>query len=981
MTMPGIATRWAVVRLRFAGPTASMYYRDSRRRSRHFSWDWRLVRPPGIYPTTSELAGLTTLLESLMHGLPPGRTGPHNTGPVPVAVFLGAPPLPGLDELDEFQRLIGPIELDRIQLARLSGKSVHRARFDLPFRVLGLGPVASAALEGFRSAGWYGQSVDVQEFGFVIDQDDHRDALLGGLPRDIVLVDSPEGVHTIRRQPIARRPRLIILLDDRGERFDDLPLPSGVALLRVRPGPSREVGKFIKAFFYGLIHDLPLHESLKAAIREVRPAFRAILVADPKSNESLRIRDALLQIKRRSDRWEMSLPELNVDPFLMRLAETEGVDPHAIRHFRSHFNRTANRNIIEPLGEMRGWTRDVRSLPQNFAMFEQEAEGLVPLASLHATSLRLAGLEAGVREDALRIGQDPSVRALLREHQNRVFDVSVERLDTEPILTSVASSSTLAAGRVYQLRVHIGNRAEDSIVTGAAPPLDPLLPDDESGHELEVAVQGKDFKVLSASVRTLQLPPLGASEPVYFRVRTPRIPMKAELRLYLYYRNHLIQSWLLRAAVEMAEFVFSDGQGVVCSMEFTRTERFADLDERKERSFSIGANHSQGAGTHNLFLKGLHAGEEVTLNPLAFGPQVASFQSLLHSAIADPATGNARQYPMTIPGQPASLEAADFLRSFARQGSTLHHGLFARADAKMRDALHKLRDNDNETIQVIRFDPTYVFPWLLIYDYLLPDEVSGQPPAPVCLGVGVDVNGVVTRCPHTHADRVFCVNGFWGVRHQLEEMFGQGKNTDSTIIRAPRDGIRVVADATLADGRGLLQRLQSAFPTDVTEGPHDQVPLLEILWKEPPERPSILIVLGHIDTEDIANQPTGLRLVLRPNASWLTCERIAERTEPRWGQPRTIVLMMGCESGAITAETINNFTTAWDSAGAGAIIGAEAIIDSALASRLAETVTADLWSGKSLGVSMTEFRRTLMHQGNPTALVFHAIGDLDLTLQ
>ena len=44
-------------------------------------------------------------------------------------------------------------------------------------------------------------------------------------------------------------------------------------------------------------------------------------------------------------------------------------------------------------------------------------------------------------------------------------------------------------------------------------------------------------------------------------------------------------------------------------------------------------------------------------------------------------------------------------------------------------------------------------------------------------------------------------------------------------------------------------------------------------------------------------------------------------------------------------------------------------------------LTDALWSGDSLGTALTDFRRMTLAAGNPLALLFHAIGDVDLTLQ
>src|SRR6185369_11843804 len=106
------------------------------------------------------------------------------------------------------------------------------------------------------------------------------------------------------------------------------------------------------------------------------------------------------------------------------------------------------------------------------------------------------------------------------------------------------ATATLEAGALYRLRVHIGNRLPESLVVGPQPPLDPLLPKtDALGYALEVVVQAKDFAIVGDRTRQLFLPQFGGSAPVSFSVRAPRSLGSAALRVHVYYRNHLLQSY------------------------------------------------------------------------------------------------------------------------------------------------------------------------------------------------------------------------------------------------------------------------------------------------------------------------------------------------------------------------------------------------------------------------------------------------------
>jgi hypothetical protein len=305
-------------------------------------------------------------------------------------------------------------------------------------------------------------------------------------------------------------------------------------------------------------------------------------------------------------------------------------------------------------------------------------------------------------------------------------------------------------------------------------------------------------------------------------------------------------------------------------------------------------------------------------------------------------------------------------------------------ETPLRPALVEVAQGFDKKLQVIRFDDNFVFPWVILYDFPLPVEIVGQNASPVCLGVTADASGKPVQCSHTADTPAYCVRGFWGIRHYVEEMIGKGTNTKPSIAKIANNAVRIVADTTLTPSARLIANLNTSLGvSQVTAGPLDPDKLLDLLWANPPERPSILIVLGHLAKKPITGEPDGARIVLVPKSKWLLRQKIAERyTKERvgWRQPRSIVLLMACESAATEVATVNDFVTAWNAAGAGAIVGTECVVGADLAASLAESVTTELWNGKTLGQAMTSFRRGEVTRGNPLGLVFHAIGDVDLTV-
>jgi hypothetical protein len=109
-------------------------------------------------------------------------------------------------------------------------------------------------------------------------------------------------------------------------------------------------------------------------------------------------------------------------------------------------------------------------------------------------------------------------------------------------------------------------------------------------------------------------------------------------------------------------------------------------------------------------------------------------------------------------------------------------------------------------------------------------------------------------------------------------------------------------------------------------------------------------------------------------------KRMVDHFPDTWQTPRPIVFLMACESAVTTVATLNDFVTAWNGAGAAAIVGTEAVVDSELAAACAAEIVQTLWNGATLGEAFSGFRKKLLEGGNPLGFLFQAIGDVDLVL-
>ena len=127
----------------------------------------------------------------------------------------------------------------------------------------------------------------------------------------------------------------------------------------------------------------------------------------------------------------------------------------------------------------------------------------------------------------------------------------------------------------------------------------------------------------------------------------------------------------------------------------------------------------------------------------------------------------------------------------------------------------------------------------------------------------------------------------------------------------------------------------------------------------------------------IAGEPEGPRIVLP--GGWLQASDITDHQieEDRWvAQPRTLALLMACESAAMESDSLNDFVLAFASAGAAAVVGTEVNTFSGIAAEFALEVTAMVWlnRGTQIGEAIRRFRLALASGRNPLGFVFTAYG-------
>jgi hypothetical protein len=971
---------------------------------------WRLYLPPGF-----EL-----MIEAALSDLPSKREGPHANGPAPLAIFIELPPAlrsyePALWEEGLRSMLPASVNSDQVQFVHLAHSQwITPSSFRLPLRVLALGERCDSALGKLRRAGWYENDLDVQQYGIHLEKLGRQSALdaLRETTRDIVLADDDwietalEAVEDLSAVS-ENLPRLIIFLGSPRSRqvVERMSVPLGLSVLWVplkfyayEDENVDGLSEFIKAFIYGIIHDYPLHEALRSAIRPGQNTgylevllSSPILFGDPESNNSLRMSEAVSQLMDDAARLNTSVSVISNEELTDFIERIGGeVTSKSAEQPLSHMLRLAASDSADA-GFIRTAMESTRNLSFNF---QREDWGMAPVARVEA-AVAMAHRSERSMSDALTViaGYSDYVETL-RQNQDRRVDVAIQELDSVPLNKPVEKQTTLRAGARYRLRMHIGNQMPDSLVVGETAPIDPLLPELEKaqGYDLEVVLFENDFELLSKRVEKIRLPLLGGSKPIYFTIRAPQQTGRAQARLAIYHENHLLQSFLLDAVVG-GESVF-DAEGAQVRLSFSRTAKFTNLADLPPRAISIGVNESPGGETHRFMVKSTTDAQPLRLPETVIAEQIKTFRDILLNATVD--SSNEPRFNTYIPpGTPPTAEFHEVVRKLADVGNELFRRVFKEASGPMRDEIRRLAKLSDETIQVIRHNANYAFPWTVMYDFKTPDLRPGDPTPLVCMGSNGPVNATTATpssadeprpfaCGHGPDDRVYCIWGFWGVRHKIEELVAIGdslKNAVQKITPSPTGPVAALLIGTPDQYTAEMEtQLQATLGSQLVPLTSNE-DLLDLLWTQG-KRPAVLIMLGHMETKPA---PQRFELGQPPNEKWLLSKTIDEFIVDRkeWDtQPRTLVLFMACSSGATELATLNDFVTSWITAGSAAIVGTECLTFSRLVARFAREVTIDLLAKKpkSLGDAVMAFNRRMISSGNPLGFVFNSLGDADLSV-
>jgi hypothetical protein len=418
----------------------------------------------------------------------------------------------------------------------------------------------------------------------------------------------------------------------------------------------------------------------------------------------------------------------------------------------------------------------------------------------------------------------------------------------------------------------------------------------------------------------------------------------------------------------------------------TCTERFANLAGITPRVLLIGVNEGSGNRTHTLTVKRGGKAEALHLTEGVLQDALQRVREQLTKATYD--AGGGPRFPEAPATSERRAEFDDVIAQLAYAGHKLYNAVWTRVSCNFqKEALNAVRDRADDVIQIVHYDQNYLFPWSALYDFPTPPELKAK----VCHeftqkngdGSIYSCQQCLGNCVHPDKEKAFCVYGFWGQRHQIEQVLHTPFKQEDAItgLKPVRDGAVLVAvgltggiAATLA--ADLAKELGQQWVREVTQSED----VLTELWSDA-RRPIILLLVGHYETRDLPGQPPGPRLIL-PGQKWLQADQIIDRAQKekrKWTPPNPIVVIAACKTTAADLRTLVDFLGAFADSRAAAVVGTETVIFEGLARRFGKEIATAIFKGETLGGAVVGFRRRLLQEDNPLGFVLTPYGDADLT--
>ncbi|UCE06737.1 MAG: CHAT domain-containing protein [bacterium] len=548
----------------------------------------------------------------------------------------------------------------------------------------------------------------------------------------------------------------------------------------------------------------------------------------------------------------------------------------------------------------------------------------------------------------------------------------------------------IKSGDVFRIRIDIGD-IKDTATEEDVPIPEELLPD--GPLELDIMLSSTDFEVNvdpsfelqtnhNIAIGKMTLPDDGGpaktlddNEYLYFYLKAPDFPTTARARIGYYYRNHLVQCFLLTASIGEKEGVYSFLVDYTLSENYSNLNPLADLPERDHISIFTNDNNN---GERTLVVKA--DGTNGDSNMCVYKLKESAINSIMENLRDTVYSEIGFSKKDLINGRSLNRMRKD-LEKLAEIGWSLFSTVSSDC---MRTWLKRNQESKRVLIDVTRpKEHTYSFPWQFFYD--IPLIEGGE--RTFCKVIHeleeiISEKPSIYKCPHEkdHQFDILCPFGFWGFRFRIQQHAGKGKEPYLNILLGNEIEMLVANTTDVKSIEDLGSHLKNLKATMERKGGRvtNKVKKLEVL--ESMGNPNLPLIYFYCHGYRTKGYESTTYLSVGENGK-ITVEDFGAYYDLWYSQyglqeykkkTKPLVFINACHSIEINPDTLGSFLESFmERQFASGIIGTEVSVDRMLAMDFANKFYSKFINeGKSVGAAIHETRISYLAQNSLFGLIY-----------
>jgi hypothetical protein len=532
----------------------------------------------------------------------------------------------------------------------------------------------------------------------------------------------------------------------------------------------------------------------------------------------------------------------------------------------------------------------------------------------------------------------------------------------------------------FRLRLDLGKLGETQVTSPEAFPeakpredvwLDVMASssDFQVGNSFEAlhAGAGAHARLFLPADRTKPAVTDDGKKNVIFSLQAPKQTMQARARIGFYYRDALLQSFLLSTDLSDNPHNFS------IDVDFTIGREFQALEQISDRPRISVLLNDNGGGSHQITARARVSEQELGSASFEVPHEDGKLAAMLRKAMSDRAPAKRERTRGELIADLGDL-------------APLGWRMYSAFSSGLESLLYQLENQPDEAIVSISrpFDSTYTLPWGAVYDIPLESNPQICPLVSEWDGTSPLFVGSPRSCPRQNQGdhyNVLCPFGFWGFRYSIEQVSTQDEVTRSVPISeaAPRMAAILtqeqidpkVLDAHVAE---LAQLFTAALAFPAVGVAKDRAKAQELLGT-----PLSLVYFYCHGVHPDGNDPNtylqigkGEKITTDDYTAWMKRWFRQLGGKRPWESSRPLVFINACHSLEINPDTVSTYVEKFVASGhAAGVIGTEVRVEQQLAMELAKEffkrllgVNAQDGTLASVDVALRAARLSFLASGN-----------------